>query len=80
VGFTPPAGYLYVVVFYCGSGLCYPDGYLIPVNVLFSCMRDCGITSMFLPLIIIDGAVYGIYRWKKGKKPTAVPAESKETK
>lgn len=43
-------------------------------------MRDCGITSMFLPLIIIDGAVYGIYRWKKGKKPTAVPAESKETK
>jgi hypothetical protein len=32
-----------------------------------------------LPLIIIGGAVYGIYRWKKGKKPAAVPTESKET-
>jgi hypothetical protein len=32
-----------------------------------------------LPLIIIGGAAYGIYRWKKGKKPAAVPAESKET-
>jgi len=45
-------------------------------------MIDALIILLFtlLPLIIIGGGIYGIYRWKKGKKPAAVPAESKETK
>ncbi|MFA6362182.1 DUF4349 domain-containing protein [Methanoregula sp.] len=44
-------------------------------------MIDALIVILFtlLPLIIIGGAAYGIYRWKKGKKPAAVPTESKET-
>jgi len=44
-------------------------------------MIDALIIILFtiLPLIIIGGAAYGIYRWKKGKKPAAVPAETKET-
>jgi len=33
-----------------------------------------------LPLIILGGIGYGIYRWKKGKKPAAVPAELTEKK
>jgi len=44
-------------------------------------MIDALIIILFtiLPLIIIGSAAYGIYRWKKGKKPAAVPAETKET-
>ncbi|MFA4823569.1 MAG: DUF4349 domain-containing protein [Methanoregula sp.] len=33
-----------------------------------------------LPLIILGGIGYGIYRWKKGKKPAPVPAEPTEKK
>jgi hypothetical protein len=33
-----------------------------------------------LPLIIIGGIGYGIYRWKKGNKPAAVPPELTEKK
>jgi hypothetical protein len=33
-----------------------------------------------LPLIILGGIGYGIYRWRKGKKPAAVPAELTEKK
>ncbi len=33
-----------------------------------------------LPLIIIGGAAYGIYRWRKGKKPLKVQIESPEKK
>jgi hypothetical protein len=42
-----------------------------------------GIIVLFftlLPLLIIGGIGYGIYRWKKGKKPAAVPAELTEKK
>jgi hypothetical protein len=44
-------------------------------------MIDALIIILFtvLPLIIIGGAAYGIYRWKKGKKPATAPAETKET-
>ncbi|MEN6443846.1 MAG: DUF4349 domain-containing protein [Methanoregula sp.] len=43
-------------------------------------MIDAIIVTLFtlLPLIIIGGAAYGIYRWKKGKKPVAAPAELKK--
>lgn len=33
-----------------------------------------------LPLIILGAIGYGIYRWKKGNKPTAVPVEMTEKK
>jgi len=33
-----------------------------------------------LPLIIIGGAAYGIYRWRKGKKPAVAPVEPVEKK
>ena len=33
-----------------------------------------------LPLIIIGGAAYGIYRWKKGKKPVIAQTEQTEKK
>jgi hypothetical protein len=33
-----------------------------------------------LPLIILGGIGYGIYRWKKGNKPAPVPAELTEKK
>ena len=33
-----------------------------------------------LPLIILGGIGYGIYRWRKGKKPAVVPAELTEKK
>ncbi len=40
-------------------------------------MIDAIVIVLFtlLPLIIIGGAVYGIYRWKKGEKPVAAPSE-----
>jgi hypothetical protein len=45
-------------------------------------MIDALIVILFtlLPLIIIGGAAYGVYRWKKGKKPVAAPAELTEKK
>ena len=33
-----------------------------------------------LPLIILGGIGYGIYRWKKGKKPAVIPSEITEKK
>lgn len=45
-------------------------------------MIDALIILLFtlLPLIIIGGGIYGIYRWRKGKKPVPVPVETKEAK
>ncbi|HNX17120.1 MAG TPA: DUF4349 domain-containing protein [Methanoregula sp.] len=47
-------------------------------------MIDALIIFLFtvLPLIIIGGGIYGIYLWRKGKKPAAAPApaETKEIK
>ncbi len=45
-------------------------------------MIDAIIIILFtlLPLIILGGIGYGIYRWKKGNKPAAVPAEQPEKK
>jgi len=45
-------------------------------------MIDAIIIILFtlLPLIIIGAIGYGIYRWKKGNKPAAVPAELTEKK
>jgi len=41
-------------------------------------MIDAIIIILFtlLPLIIIGGAAYGVYRWKKGKKPVVAPADA----
>ena len=45
-------------------------------------MIDAIIIILFtlLPLLILGGIGYGIYRWKKGNKPVAVPAELTEKK
>jgi len=45
-------------------------------------MIDAIIIILFtlLPLIILGAIGYGIYRWKKGNKPAAVPAEQAEKK
>jgi hypothetical protein len=44
-------------------------------------MIDALIIILFtvLPLIIIGGAAYGIYRWKKGGKTATSPVETKDT-
>jgi len=45
-------------------------------------MIDVIITLIFtlLPLIIVSGAAYEVYRWRKGKKPVAAKVESADKK
>jgi hypothetical protein len=38
------------------------------------------IALTLLPLIIVGAIGYGIYRWRKGNKPAAAPAEPAEKK
>jgi len=38
------------------------------------------IVLTLLPLILFCAAVYGIYRWRKGKQPVKAPAEPAEKK